>query len=593
MRIPWCAEPGREADRFRSVAALLGGGMHSSRTITVQALLTALRRDNVRIWTEDGRLHCQAPKGVMTEARLAQIRELKGEIIDFLRQAASANSQLPPLSAQRRPARLPLSYAQERLWLLAQIETLGAAYNIAAAVRLTGRFDGEAFERALCEIVRRHETLRTRFAVAEEGSPEQVIDASGAFRLERVDLSPLGEEQRHGEARRVAREVAGRPFDLVRGSLFRAALLRLAADEHVAVIVMHHIISDGWSRNVVVQEVGALYQAYAEGRASPLPELPIQYADYALWQRGWLQGEALDRQVGYWNDRLAGAPAVLDLPTDRPRPAVQSFRGASVSIALSKALRDGLEALARREDATLFMVLLAAFQVVLSRWSGQRDIVVGTPVAGRTDRRTEALIGFFVNMLALRTDLSGDPNFRELLRRARETALGAYAHQDLPFEKLVEELNPVRDLSRPPLFQVMINAFFADAPLAIELPEIKVTPLPDEDISARFELMLRLQEVDEGLNCRFDYATALFEPATIERLAGHFRTVLEGVVETSDARLSELPLLSEAERRQLLVEWSGSAAAAIAAAASRSDECIRDLFAEQLMLTPDAPPVQA
>ncbi|HEY0522203.1 MAG TPA: condensation domain-containing protein, partial [Stellaceae bacterium] len=332
--------------------------------IKVQALLAALRRDGVRLWTEDGRLHYHAPKGAITEVRLSQIRELKSGIIEFLQQAATAaaaaTSHARPLlqPARPRPPRIPLSYSQERLWLLEQIETLGAAYNIPAAVRLSGLFDEQAFERALCEIVRRHESLRTRFAVSAngDGSPEQVIDSPDLFRLERIDLSALEDDRRSEEARRLARRVAEQPFDLARGPLFRAALLRLAPDEHVAVATMHHIVSDGWSRSLLIREIGALYAAYAEGRPSPLPELPIQYADYALWQRSWLRGEALERQIRYWKDRLAGAPAALDLPTDRPRPPVQNFRGASLSLALPKVLSDDLDALARRQGATLFMV---------------------------------------------------------------------------------------------------------------------------------------------------------------------------------------------------------------------------------------------
>ena len=295
---------------------------------------------------------------------------------------------VPPLTAQPRPAQLPLSYAQERLWLLEQIESLGAAYNVPAAVRLTGALDDAALEFAFGEIVRRHEALRTRFAITGDNA-EQVIDPPGGFRLERLDLSTHEMSGREDELSRVIRACAERPFDLARGELFRAVLLRLAPDKHVVVVVMHHIVADGWSLGVLIPEVGALYRAFVEGRPSPLPELPVQYADFALWQRAWLQGAALEQQVGYWKARLAGAPAVLDLPTDRPRKSAQRYQGASVSVALPKLLMDGLDALARREGASLFMVLLAAFQLLLSRWSGQQDIVVETPVAARTDRRTK------------------------------------------------------------------------------------------------------------------------------------------------------------------------------------------------------------
>ena len=361
----------------------------------------------------------------------------------------------PKLEARAGAEYLPLSFAQERLWLLEQIEAAGAAYNISATFRLNGQLDVGALERAFAAVVDRHEILRTRFVV-KDGAPMQAISASGQFRLEEEDVSDRPAEEREAAARRRAGAIAGMPFDLTRGPLFRAALLRLSGEEHIAVLVMHHIVSDGWSWRVLIQELGTLYAAFVEGRPSPLCELPMQYADYAVWQREWLRGEVLQRQVGYWKERLSGAPAALDLPTDRARPAVQSFRGASVSIELPQELIGGLQDVARSEGATLFMVLLAAFQILLSRWTGQTDVVVGAPLAGRTHREVEGLIGFFVNMLPLRTDLSGDPSFRSLLKQVRETALGAYEHQDLPFEKLVEELQPVRDLSRRPIFQVML-----------------------------------------------------------------------------------------------------------------------------------------
>jgi hypothetical protein len=451
-----------------------------------------------------------------------------------------------------------MSFAQERLWLLEQIEAAGSAYNIAGGLRLSGVLDVSALERAFAAVVERHETLRTRFAVVD-GAPAQVIAGAGTFRLAVEDLSDRPDEERQAAALRRAGEIAREAFDLERGPLLRAHLLRLSSEEHVAVVVMHHIVSDDWSITVLIREVGALYAAFVHGRPSPLPDLPVQYADYALWQRGWLQGEVLDKQVGYWKQQLTGAPAALDLPTDRPRPAVQSFRGASCAFDLSKDLTRALFDLARGEGATLFMVMVAAFQLLLSRWSGQSDVVVGTPVAGRTHRETEGLIGFFVNMLALRTDLSGDPTFRELLRRVKAMALAAYAHQDLPFEKLVAELQPLRDLSRRTIFQVLINSVLEETPSSLALPGLNISALATEEVSARFELMLRLRETTQGVICRFEYATDLFEGRTIERLAGHFRKLLEEIVGQPEAHLSELELLGEAERCQLL-QWSTTGA---------------------------------
>ena len=332
----------------------------------------------------------------------------------------------------------------------------GSAYHVPASVRLLGELDVSALERAFAALVDRHEALRTRFVVVD-GSPCQVIERSGSFALTLEDMSGLPQSERAAAVRERVGSVAAAPFDLERGPLLRAHLMRLSGEEHVAAVVLHHIVSDGWSLGVLIRELGALYAAFVAGTPSPLPGLAVQYADYALWQRAWLTGAVLERQVGYWRDRLAGAPAALALPTDRARPAVQSYRGAGHGFALSPELGAGLHDLARSAGATLFMVLLAAYQVLLSRWSGQKDIVVGTPIAGRTHREIEGLIGFFVNTLALRTELSGDPSFRELVGRVKETALGAYAHQDLPFEKLVEELQPVRDLSRQPIVQVCLR----------------------------------------------------------------------------------------------------------------------------------------
>src|SRR5580693_3120187 len=342
------------------------------------------------------------------------LQQLAAHVEALRRQAAG--TPLPPLQAQPRPQQLPLSFEQERLWLLERLETLAASYNIPVAVRLQGRLDVAALERSLAEVMRRHEALRTRFAVMDAG-PVQVIDPATPFALEVADLTELAATERAAVARRRTAEIVREPFDLERGPLLRAVLLRLSEQEHVVVVVVHHIVSDGWSMGILIREIGTLYAAYVAGRPSPLADLSVQYADYAIWQREWLRGEVLTQQIGYWRERLAGAPAALDLPSDRVRPAVQSFRGAVHRFAVPGEVTRALGVLARREGATLFMVLVAAFQMVLSRWSGQQDIVIGTPIAGRTHRQVENLIGFFVNMLALRTDVSGDPSFRALVRR--------------------------------------------------------------------------------------------------------------------------------------------------------------------------------
>ncbi|HEX2081286.1 MAG TPA: condensation domain-containing protein, partial [Longimicrobium sp.] len=338
---------------------------------------------------------------------------------------------LPPVVPVERTGALPLSFAQERLWFIDRLEPGSAVYNMPMARRLGGALDEAALERSLREIVRRHEALRTVFAEVD-GSPVQVIAPFDGFALPVEDLSGLGETDREAAVGRRAGEEAARPFDLAAGPLFRAALLRLGGEDHVLLLSMHHIVSDGWSMGVLVRELSALYAAYREGRESPLPELPVQYADYAVWQREQLAGEVLDRQLAYWKERLAGAPGLLELPTDHPRPAVQAYRGATVPFEISLELLERLQALGRSEGATLYMTLLGAFQVLLGRYAGSEDVVVGSPIAGRTRREVEELIGFFVNTLVLRTDLSGNPSFREVLRRVREATLGAYEHQEVP-----------------------------------------------------------------------------------------------------------------------------------------------------------------
>jgi amino acid adenylation domain-containing protein len=500
--------------------------------------------------------------------------------------AASLERNAPkssPIVPVERTGALPLSFAQERLWFLDRLEPGSPVYNIPVALRLGGALDTAALERALGEIVRRHEVLRTVFA-EPDGSPVQVIAPFGGFALPVEDLSGLDEADREAAVMRMAGEEAARPFDLSAGPLFRAGLLRLGSEDHVLLLSMHHIVSDEWSGGVLSRELSALYGAYREGRESPLPELPVQYADYAVWQREKLAGEVLDRQISYWRNRLAGAPELLELPTDHPRPAVRTYQGAGVPVELSPELLERLQALGRSEGATLYMVLLAAFQVLLSKYSGSEDVVVGSPIAGRTRAEVEELIGFFVNTLVLRTDLSGDPSFRETLRRVRETTLGAYAHQEVPFEKLVAELQPERSLSHSPLFQVMFTLQTAGGGgggAGATLPGLSVSGVGARGASAKFDLSLVLTATPQGVLGGLSYSTDLFEHATIERMLGHLERMLEQVAADADVRLSQLDLLGEAEREQVLGTWNHTERA-------YADAPAHALFAEWVRRAPDA-----
>ncbi|HEX9938624.1 MAG TPA: amino acid adenylation domain-containing protein, partial [Longimicrobium sp.] len=485
-----------------------------------------------------------------------------------------------PVVPVERTGTLPLSFAQERLWFLDRLEPGSATYNIPVAWRLAGALDERALERSLSEIVRRHEALRTVFAEVD-GSPVQVVAPFGGFTLPVDDLSGLAAADREVALRQRAGEEARRVFDLSAGPLFRAALLRLGEEDHVLLLSMHHIVSDGWSMGVLLRELSALYAAYREGRESPLAELAVQYADYAVWQREQLEGEALDRQLSYWRERLAGAPELLELPTDRPRPPVRTYRGATVPVNLSPELLERLQALGRSEGATLYMTLLGAFQVLLSKYGGSEDIVVGSPIAGRTRAEVEELIGLFVNTLVLRTDLSGDPAFREVLGRVREVTLGAYAHQEVPFERLVAELQPERSLSHSPLFQVMFALQNAEGGGG-DLPGLEVSGVGADLTSAKFDLSLTLATSAHGLRGGLDYSTDLFQRGTVDRMLGHLARVLEQVAADADVRLSQLELLGEAERALVLEAWNRTDAEYSA------DRCIHELFEAQAARTPDA-----
>ncbi|WP_342374022.1 non-ribosomal peptide synthase/polyketide synthase [Myxococcus stipitatus] len=488
-----------------------------------------------------------------------------------------AAPRIPPVS---RTEALPLSFSQQRLWFLDQLEPGSATYNIPAVVRMEGALHLAALERSFNALVQRHESLRT--TLHEEASgPVQVIASTLAVPLTAVELTHLPESERHEQMLRLAREEASRPFDLTRGPLLRTTLLRLGEREHVLLLNMHHVVSDGWSLGVLIREMATLYEGFLSGRDVELPALPIQYADYASWQRGWLQGEMLETQLDYWRQQLAGAPESLELPTDKPRPGVQSFRGAQQPVALSSELSEALKALARREGVTPFMALLGAWQVLLSRYSGQDDFSIGSPIAGRTRGETEGLIGFFVNTLVLRTKLDGNLSVRELLARVKETTLGAYAHQDVPFEKLVDALQPERSLSRTPLFQVMFILQNAPVP-ELALPGLTLKPVPVESHTSRFDLTLTLEDTKEGFRGTLDYSTDLFEASTVARMAGHLRRLIEGMVADPRRLTSSLPMLSEAERHQVLEGWNDTAYD------YPREACIHDVFAQQVALRPDA-----
>ncbi|MDT4968419.1 MAG: hypothetical protein QOJ64_3156 [Acidobacteriota bacterium] len=479
----------------------------------------------------------------------------------------------------------PLSYAQQRLWFLDQLEPGSPFYNVFDTLSFDGPFNLHSLERSLNEVVRRHEILRTTFATLD-GQPVQVIAQQLTVPLPLVDLKHLSEEERELRAALLSTEESERPFDLNSGPLVRGRVLSLDDTQHVLLLTMHHIISDGWSLGIFSRELRALYEAYSLGLPSPLLDLSIQYADFTVWQRKWLQGEVLAAQLGYWKDQLAGAPAVLKLPTDKVRPAVQNFRGANQWLRLPQSLSDELRAISQREGVTLFMTLLAAFNVLLHRYTNQEDVVIGSPIAGRNRAETEELIGFFVNTLVLRTDLSGDPSFRELLDRIREVSLGAYAHQDLPFEKLVEVIQPERSLSHHPLFQVMFQLISTDTSNeqddGLEEELIENDELEVAEGTSKFDLGLDIFESGGRLTAAIEYSTDLFEHPTIRRVLFHFKNLLRSVVADPGARISSFSYVSDSEREQIVSTWNSNASQFPDA------QCVHELFESQVDRTPGA-----
>ncbi|BAY50137.1 amino acid adenylation domain-containing protein (plasmid) [Scytonema sp. HK-05] len=522
-------------------------------------------------------------------ATVAELAHLIGQLQQQNFELAST-----PILPRAKNAELPLSFAQQRLWFLDQLEPNSAIYNISLALRLVGTLNQTVLEQSLHEIIARHEALHTNFVIVD-GQPTQIIHTETAWRMSVIDCEELSTTEQEIASQQLAITQAIQPFDLASEALVRATLIVLSETEHVLSICMHHVVSDAWSMSVFVQELAALYNAYSQDQSSgasasrsllsergtPLAPLPIQYADFAIWQRQWLQGDVLQRQLIYWQQQLKDAPALLSLPTDRPRPAVQSFAGAYKKFALSRELTSGLIQLSQKQGVTLFMTLLAAFDTLLYRYTGSDDILVGSPIANRDRSEIEGLIGFFVNTLVMRTDLSGNPSFSELLNRVREMAMDAYSHQNLPFEMLVEALQPQRDLSHTPLFQVMFA--LQNAPISeVELTGLTISSLPAAGATSKFDLSLLMQNTAAGLVGVWEYSTNLFDASTIERLTEHFVILLEGIVANPQQKISQLPLLTEVEQQQLLVEWNDTQADYL------QHKCIHQLFEEQVERIPDA-----
>ncbi|WP_143046469.1 condensation domain-containing protein [Trichormus sp. NMC-1] len=466
----------------------------------------------------------------------------------------SDNLLVPAIEPRQQQENLPLSFAQQRLWFLDQLEPNSTAYNMPYTLRLLGLINISALEKSISEIIQRHQILHTNFVVVD-GQPTQVINEHIAFSLPVIDLQSLPDEQREAEAQRIAKQETEKPFNLAKDSLFCVKIVRLNAESHLLLINIHHIIFDGWSFGVLFNEIKALYTAYCQGLNSPLLELPIQYTDFTLWQRQWFRGEVLESQLNHWKKQLAGNLPILELPTDRPRPRVQTYIGTTKSFILSPELTANIKSLCQQEGVTLFMTLLAAFKVLVCRYSGQEDVIVGTPIAGRNHREIEGLMGLFVNTLALRTDLANNPSFRELLSQVRQVCLEAYSHQDVPFEQLVEVLQPARDLSHTPVFQVMFA--LQNAPLEeLQLPDVTITALQPEVQTAKFDLTLSMSERHGQLIGEWEYNTDLFDGSTIERMIEHLQMLLSGILAAPTQSIWELPLLTEGEKHQLLVEWN-------------------------------------
>lgn len=563
---------------------------------TLDELLSELRQRDVKLWLEGDacggdsqRLRYRAAKDSLTPELLTELKTQKAEIINFLRQITTAtNSQIPPIVACERNGNLPLSFGQQRIWFLYQFEPNSSSNNMPVVVRFTGNLNVAFLEESLREVVRRHEVLRTTFP-AVNGKPTQVIATDVSLTLPIIDLRQVPDEKREAEALLLATKEAHQPFDLANGPILRVLLLRLSDREHLLIWNMHCIVCDGASSDLFYQDFTSVYKALSAGKASLLTPLPVQYADFTNWQYQWLQGEVLESQVNYWKQKLEGNLPIIELPYDRPRPhGVQTYQGDRAALLLSKTLNHALTDLSQKWGVTLFMTLLTVFELLLYRYSGQEDLLISFASASRGQVETEKLIGFFSNTLVMRGNLAGNPTFRQLLDRVRKNCLEAYSHQDLPFERLIEELRPEQQSrNSSPLFQVK---FSLNPPWSngrgmgvVELPDLTITSLFGYIYhgKTKYDLTLVLREQDNGLGMVFDYNAEMFDASTIERMLGHFKTLLEGIVANPDRPIAELPLLTPPEQNQLLLEWNGNQAD------YPQNSCIYQWFEAQVKRTPN------
>ncbi|MEL6136176.1 MAG: amino acid adenylation domain-containing protein [Cyanobacteria bacterium J06626_23] len=543
--------------------------------LPLKDFLADLSRQEIKLWLEEDRLRCSGPDALMTDELSAQLKARKSEIIGFLKQV-QPSTKTPEIVPTKRDSQAPLSFAQQRLWFLNQMQPDLAVYNLPMAIQVEGFLDVAALTQSLNEIVRRHEVLRTQFVI-ESGQPMQVIGEPVPIHIQQTDLQ--GVEDLADQVRQAAIAAAQTPFNLSQDRLFRVSLLRLSDTQAVVLFTLHHIIADAWSLEILVQELGIFYRAALMGQQATLPTLPVQYADFAIWQRDWLQGEQLEQQLNFWREQLDTNASVLQLPADFPRARVQTYRGAVEQFSLSKELSQQISTLAQRQSATVFMALLAAFKVLLYRYTGQTDVVVGTPIANRHRAEVEGLIGLFVNTLVLRSRLSPQETFNDLLDQVKATTLAAYDHQDLSFEKLVEVLQPERDLSYSPLFQVKFR--LENAPQeTLSLPGLTLKRLPQTVTTAKLDLSVDLYEAPDGIVGGFEYNSDLFKPETIQRMVAHFQMLLSALVAAPEQPIGELAMLTEAEQQQITT-WNNTQKP------YRDQTCFHYLFEEQATQTPN------